>query len=115
MFEENVNKIVKDINEELDLLKVYVDYSVTFKIEREINYYHNIPTLQAAIVGFFEACQQMGMGKPNVDTTISDRKPLELYELQKLINEKRTTPPIMAMVLKNAMQTKEYEIEKLLR
>lgn len=37
MFEENINTIVSQANDQLDILKVYINYRVTFHVERIYN------------------------------------------------------------------------------
>jgi hypothetical protein len=37
MFEEAVNQIVDQTNDQLDILKVYIEYRVTFHVERTLN------------------------------------------------------------------------------
>jgi hypothetical protein len=37
MFEANVNTIIDQTNDQLDILKVYIDYRVAFHVERTLN------------------------------------------------------------------------------
>jgi hypothetical protein len=37
MFEENVNTIVKESNDQLDILKIYITYRTTYFVERVLN------------------------------------------------------------------------------
>jgi hypothetical protein len=55
MFEENVNKIVEETNDLLDILKSYMNYYITFKVERELYMNSEDVIYDSAIRGMNEA------------------------------------------------------------
>jgi hypothetical protein len=48
MYEENINNIVSEANDQLDILKVYIRYRATFHVERLLNWLRVL----ASVAGF---------------------------------------------------------------
>lgn len=82
MLEQRIEEITEKANQELDLLREYMKYYITFRVERELNFQHSIPVMQSAIRGFQEACIMITGNLGYVDTNIPDRKPLEFSSLK---------------------------------